>query len=193
VNAGYTQSELDDIQAKWKLRFPPDLIAILLERRRVIDLGERFQSFDWLEAADSVITDALNWPFEGFLFDVWNGSWWPEWGEMPSSPELQKERLKEIFARAPKLIPVYGHRYIPEEPKEAGNPIFSVWQMDVICYGADLSDYIALETRAPTVPSGETKPLKCIDFWSRAVEFNNERFASNDSSTFYNRNKVLPE
>jgi hypothetical protein len=140
-----------------------------------------------------VITDALNWPFEGFLFDVRNGSWWPEWGEMPSSPELQKERLKEIFARAPKLIPVYGHRYIPEEPKEAGNPIFSVWQMDVICYGADLSDYIALETRAPTVPSGETKPLKCIDFWSRAVEFNNERFASNDSSTFYNRNKVLPE
>ena len=190
---GYSQSELADIQAKWRFRFPPDLMAILLERRRVIDLGERFRSFDWLETPDNQIAEALNWPFEGFLFDVEHGLWWPEWGEMPSDLLVRRERFKEIFARAPKLIPVYGHRYIPEEPHEEGNPIFSVWQMDVICYGANLADYIEQETKTPVAASREPVPVKGIDFWSRAVEFNTERFATGDGFAFYNRNKVLPE
>src|SRR6185312_7140599 len=112
---GYTQSELDDIQAKWNLRFPPDLLALYRERRHVID-DPRFRSFDWLEADAAAIRDALEWPLEGFLFDVGHGLWWPEWGEMPHDIAAREARLREVFAPVPKLIPVYGHRYIPEMP-----------------------------------------------------------------------------
>src|SRR5213078_4455823 len=121
-----------------KLRLPPDLVALYHERRRVIEPPEYdyMRSFDWLTESEQKIRDAINWPLEGFLFDVDHGLWWPEWGDMPKGLEERREKLRAIFATAPKLIPIYGHRCIPETPHEAGNPIFSVWQMDTICYGA---------------------------------------------------------
>ncbi|MBV9989999.1 MAG: SMI1/KNR4 family protein [Alphaproteobacteria bacterium] len=188
--AGYTQSELDDIQAKWGLRFPPDLVALYRQRRKVIETPG-FDSFDWLAADDATVRDALDWPLGGFFFDVGHGLWWPEWGPMPEENSAREARLREIFAQAPKLIPVCGHRYIPETPHEAGNPVFSVYQMDVIVYGADLADYIVHEnTVGPRI--FETPPAKMIPFWSRAVEFNNQRFASGVGFACHNRNDVFP-
>ena len=192
--AGYTQTELDDIQAKWNLRFPPDLVALLRARRKVIE-GE-FGSFDWLDAPDETIKGSLDWPLEGFLFDVQHGLWWPEWGDRPDEPHVTEDRLKSIFAAAPKLIPVCGHRYIPEEPNEDGNPVFSVWQMDVICYGANLDDYIRRELNPETKddwPDASDSNVKQIPFWTRAVEFNNQRFSDGRGFAFFNKGSVLPE
>jgi len=191
--AGYTQTELDDIQAKWDLRFPPDLIALYRERRRVIDHPDfnYMKSFDWLIEPDEKIRAAIDWPLQGFLFDVEHGLWWPEWGEMPRALEERREKLREIFSGAPKLIPIYGHRCLPEVPHEAGNPVFSVWQMDVIVYGANLDDYVQYElnpgSREPL------PPVKQVPFWSRAVAFNNDRFANGGSFQFFNKDGVLPE
>jgi hypothetical protein len=191
--AGYTQTELDDIQAKWGLRFPPDLLALYRERRRVIDHPQfdYMRSFDWLTEPDDKIRSAIDWPLEGFLFDVEHGLWWPEWGEIPEALDERREILRSVFATAPKLIPIYGHRCIPETPHEAGNPVFSVWQMDVIIYGADLEDYIRREMTPGA--SGHPPPAKQIPFWSRAVDFNNNRFSGGGSFKFFNQGGVLPE
>ena len=62
-----------------------------------------------------------------------------------SAPDARKEVLRSVVSRAPKLIPLIGHRYLPEEPREPGNPVFSVYQADVIYYGADLTDYFERE------------------------------------------------
>jgi hypothetical protein len=106
---GYTQTELDAAQEKWSLRFPPDLIAILRERRSVI----ADDPFDWVKTTDDKIRDVLNWPLEGFWFDVQhNNAWWPEWGEKPARPKQQLEALRAFVAAAPKLIPVFGHRCV---------------------------------------------------------------------------------
>lgn len=192
--AGYTQTELDGIQEKWDLRFPPDLVALLRTRRKVIE--GRLSSFDWLEASDETIKQSLDWPFEGFLFDVQHGLWWPEWGDRPDEPDVAEDRLRAVFATAPRLIPVYGHRYIPEVPNENGNPIFSVWQMDVICYGANLEDYIRRELDPGSkgdCPDVSDPEVKRIPFWTRAVEFNNQRFSNGGSFAFFNKGSVLPE
>jgi hypothetical protein len=191
---GYTQDELDDIQAKWSLRFPPDLVALYRERRLVIDHPEHayMNSFDWLTEPDKKIRDALDWPLEGFLFDVAHGLWWPEWGGMPETLPERREKFLAIFAEAPKLIPISGHRCIPETPHEAGNPVFSVWQMDVICYGADLAHYIRHEMLTDWDAEADWPPIKTIPFWSRAVAFNNERFASGRGFAFFNKDGVLP-
>src|SRR5438445_61404 len=111
---GYSQSELDEIQHRWGLRFTPDLVELLREHRPLLD-GPA--SFDWLRSDPAKIKDRLDWPFESFWFDVERDqAWWPEWGEKPAELTERRGRLTEIFAGAPKLIPLFGHRYIPEEP-----------------------------------------------------------------------------
>lgn len=193
--SGYTQIELDDIQAKWSLHFPPDLLALYRERRRVIELEEeKFSSLDWIDTSDEQIWASLNWPLEGFWFDVQNnGTWWPEWGMKPTLQHDQYNTLLKVFAEAPKLIPVCGHRYIPEDPCETGNPIFSVYQTDVIIYGANLSDYIRREfhpSEDGSCPQPNTLGVRTIQFWTRAVEHNNERFGAGQGFVFANRGQL---
>jgi hypothetical protein len=120
----------------------------------------------------SIIQNRLEWPFESFWFDVQhNAVWWPEWGAKPSNVIQQRERLKEAFALAPRLIPLFGHRYLPEQPSERGNPVFSVHQTDVICYGANLQDWI--ERERGDYDSMPWPPTKEIPFWSEALRKNN--------------------
>lgn len=166
---GYSQSELDDVQARWNLRFPRDLIDLLREHRPLLGGSD---SFDWLLSDPAAIQERLDWPLEGFWFDVErNNQWWPEWGEKPLALGEQRDLLKKVFAGAPRLIPLYGHRYIPQEPFEVGNPIFSVYQMDIICYGSDLNDWIERERRGWSAPPW--RPIKEIRFWSEALRKNN--------------------
>jgi hypothetical protein len=165
---GYSQAELDDVQARWSLRFPSDLVAILRERRSVIQAPARV--FDWITSEPAEIQRMLDWPLEGFWFDVeHNDLWWPAWGPKPSADSDCHAVLKAVFDSAPRLIPLYGHRYLPEEPAEAGNPIFSVYQSDIITYGANLLDYIEREEGRTQSP---WPPLKEIRFWSEAVRRN---------------------
>ena len=48
-------------------------------------------------------------------------------------------------AKAPRLIPILSHRYMPDDPPLAGNPVFSVYQTDIIYYGYDLASYFESE------------------------------------------------
>jgi hypothetical protein len=158
---GYTQSELDTAQRKYGLVFPPDLVDLFLKRRPV-------QGWDW-RSDDREIREMLERPYEGLLFDVENsGLWWPEWGIRPEGTAERKAILRKVVDEAPKLIPLLSHRYIPSEPNETGNPIFSIVQSDVIYYGTDLADYFEREF------VNNQKPLithiKPIRFWSDLVE-----------------------
>jgi hypothetical protein len=165
---GYSHLEIDDIQERWNLRFPPDLVDLLLIHRPLLDGPS---SFDWILSDPTAIQGRLDWPFDSFWFDVvHSGVWWPTWGDKPEGLNGQREQLKAAFAGAPKLIPLFSHRYIPEEPHDSGNPVFSVYQTDVICYGADLQDWLDRERGN----SNKTWPeIKEIPFWSEAVERNN--------------------
>lgn len=170
MSAGYSQSEIEDIQSRWKLRFPPDLIELMRQRRPLISDG-----FDWFKSSAEEIQRKLDWPYEGFLFDVrHNDLWWPEWGPKPISGAEQAATLSEVIAKAPKLIPLFGHRYLPETPFESGNPVFSVWQSDVIYYGENLADWILREeTRLDAGrPIEPDFPPKEIPFWSETVRRN---------------------
>ncbi len=72
-------------------------------------------------------------------FDIENNGFWLEaWGPKPEVLSDQLRIAKEHYDQAPKLIPIFSHRYIPATPSEIGNPIFSVYQTDIIYYGYDL-------------------------------------------------------
>lgn len=162
---GYTLRELEAAQERYGLRFPPDLVGLLLDRRPV-------DGWDWRND-DANIRGALAHPLDGLLFDLeHNNLWWPEWGERPASSEERAEVLKAIVGAAPRLIPLIAHRYIPETPSEAGNPIFSVMQADVIYYGANLEEYFANEFGDEFGDTLHLGSPRRIPFWSDLVERN---------------------
>ncbi|HEY0314294.1 MAG TPA: hypothetical protein VGC56_17610 [Allosphingosinicella sp.] len=134
---GFTSDALDDAQDRYGLRFPPDLVELLRERR----LDARY---DWA-AECPAIRRMLEWPFDMLQFDIENGLWWPDWGERPTTAERRGEVLRAALAAAPKLIPLYVHRFLPETPASPGNPVFSMHGFDTIVYGANLSAYVEKE------------------------------------------------
>ncbi len=158
----YTPKELDRAQDIYDLVFPPDLIAFLSERHPLLH-------YDW-RTDNEVIRGMLRWPYEGLLFDVENNNLWlPDWGKKPETVVLRASRLQEIVDAAPKLIPLFGHRYLPADPAEADNPVFSVYQSDIIYYGTNLHEYIGRETHLPiTIPVPAV--LKPIRFWAQFTD-----------------------
>jgi hypothetical protein len=102
----------------------------------------------WRELDNPKLSESFSWPFEGMCFDIEHNIFWPnEWGERPPDLQLAFEVARGHIARAPVLIPIRGHRYLPATPCIAGNPVFSVYQADIIIYGVDLENYLHNEFR----------------------------------------------
>ena len=94
--SGFTQSELDQAQERYDIRFPPDLAGFLLDR-------SPGGGYDW-STDDHLIHRMLAWPTELLLFDVENGLWWPGWGKRPFEKLARAEVVGDAVKRVPKLI-----------------------------------------------------------------------------------------
>ena len=129
------------------------------------------------------------------LFDVEHNHFWlDEWGPRPESLALAQDKVRELVAAAaPTLIPIYAHRMIPDRPHQSGNPVFSVHQTDVICYGIDLRDYLIHEFYTAT--EGYVWPIPAnvrrIEFWD-LERFQDTRWDENGTARFDNRRGILP-
>ncbi len=157
--AGYTKGELEAAQERYDLIFPPDLFDLLLELQPA-------RGYDW-RGENAAIREMLDWPFDTLRYDVeQNGLWWAEWGERPKTADDRALVLKAQLAKAPKLIPLIGHRFIPQEPCLSGNPVLSMYGLDTIYYGANLPQYFDNEFNGRWVV-GEVRPVR---FWSDLVE-----------------------
>lgn len=162
---GYTQRELDEAQDRYALRFPPDLIALFLERRPAL-------GYHWT-TEDNRIRQMLRWPLETLLTGVEAGFWWPDWGARPDAMNERSEVVSAALMAAPQLIPLLGHRFIPETPNEAGNPVFSMCGFDTVYYGANLSEYFQNEFEGQY----EVGMTRHVPFWSDFVERSEEAYA----------------
>lgn len=161
---GLSCDELDLAEKQFGIQFPEDYRQLL---REALPVGERFP--DWRRRSDS-ITGSLAWPWDGMAFDIEENSWWFDaWGRRPASLADSLRIAKAHVEQAPKLIPVYGHRYIPSEPLGSGNPIYSVYQMDIIYYGSNLKEYFEIEFlgKEHSMMSNSSRPIR---FWSSVVE-----------------------
>ncbi len=76
--------------------------------------------------------------------------------------------MAAVVESAPKLIPLLSHHYLPATPHEAGNPVFSVYQSDVIYYGTNLDEYFKRELGREQ--RNVLGPIKRIAFWSELTE-----------------------
>jgi hypothetical protein len=119
--------------------------ACVEEFEQYMVLEEAPGFYNWLTDRDGLEAQlARLW--DGLQFDVErNALWPPSWGPQPDTLAAQKARVRELVEGAPRLIPVFGHRYLLGEPCAADNPVFSVWQSDIVVYGANLRDYFLFE------------------------------------------------
>lgn len=164
---GLSDDELQTIESRYQIQFPSDLRAFL---RAAVPRGTAFP--DWRSDSPSELIEVLRWPEDGIAFDVEHNSiWLREWGAQPAKSQAAIEMARELVRQAPLLIPVYAHRYLPTEPMAAGNPVFSIYQSDIIVYGSDLRDYLQNEF----APEGhlelpDSSVCRRIRFWSEIVD-----------------------
>lgn len=172
---GLADAEFLEIEKYFGFKFPPDL-RDFLKCGVPVSQENRAPSFprrdDWRAHIDYII-DRLQWPYEGMCFDIeHNVFWMPGWGARPESTAEACAIAKQHIEQSPTLIPIYGHRYIPDQPHEAGNPVFSVYQTDIIYYGDTLWEYLENEFLIPKsqVPNYLGKNPKQIELWSDIAE-----------------------
>jgi len=162
IGPGLSEHELAAIEDYWAFRFPPDLREML---QVALPLMPPFP--DWRGYRTSQVCDLMEWPVDGICYDVEHDDFWLDaWGRRPLALEDAITVAKANLKLAPKLIPIYGHRYLPAEPCESGNPVFSVYQTDVIYYGANLRDYILTEFGDLSWEQAVAKVSKRIPFWA---------------------------
>jgi hypothetical protein len=138
---GMSSVEIRQIETDYNFCFPPDLKEFLMF---ALPVSSGF--FNWRYASREQIIYQLSSPYEGICFDIeHNNFWMEEWGDRPSSHLDAFEQAKKAFTAAPTLIPIFEHRYMPAQPHDVGNPVFSVHQTDIIYYGANLFNYIENE------------------------------------------------
>jgi len=171
LESGLNNGEIQKIETRFQFRFPPDLCLLL---QTVLPVSEGF--YHWRMALVDIntaeqIEKMFDWVYEGICFDVEHNNFWvsrdlpdvPSWGPKPETLEKQLDTAKVHIATYPKLLPIYRHRFIPETPHEEGNPVFSVYQTDIIHYGDCLVDYFGRE-----LIGGDELPheVRRIPFWS---------------------------
>ncbi|MGL4942126.1 MAG: hypothetical protein ACRC46_02920 [Thermoguttaceae bacterium] len=174
LEPGLTDGEVRAVEERFLFRFPPDLRQLL---QMALPVSERF--YHWRSAlADAKIAEQIekmfDWPRDGILFDVEHNNFWIRhdvpgilaWEPKPTTLEKQLETASQHLSSYVKLIPIYSHRYIPAEPFEEGNPVFSVYQADIICYGDSLENYFRNEFWHSRSRRKLSKNIKHIPFWS---------------------------
>lgn len=160
---GASDRQLQSVERHLGHALPPDLRWLVTNT-----FDPSGYLFRWV--GDPTAIDRFrDWVRDGIEADVRAGLWLTQWGAPPDDPEARAERFRKEFESWPRLIPLIGHRALVVEPIEAGNPVFSIMQSDIIQYGHDLASWIEIEFTHQSRWE-EQRFDRSIPFWSR---FNN--------------------
>lgn len=165
---GLSAADIAAIEAQLGFALPEDFAFLL---RNMRDPGGVF--FPWSSFQKQQYDQSIAWVLRGIEFDIEkNELWLKRWGERPGTPAEALDIARRDFATWPKLLPVYGHRFLPADPCRIGNPVFSIVQTDIVYYGTDLADYLINEfCRGETAGCAETGTIRKIDVWSEFVGY----------------------
>jgi len=143
VQHGLSDAEFARAEAEFGFVFPPDLRAVLAAG---LPVGPGFP--DWRSGGARLhLRASLDLPIAAISFQIArNAVWSKSWGPRPCEPEKALRVARNALKRAPLLIPIFNHCYIPSNPSLAGNPIFFVDENRIFCCGLDLSDFFDRES-----------------------------------------------
>ncbi|KAL1540906.1 hypothetical protein AAHA92_25190 [Salvia divinorum] len=210
IQPGLSESELALAEAEFGFAFPPDLKAVLSSG---FPYGAGFP--DW-RSARVQLRAAIDLPIASVSFHIARNALWSKtWGPRPADPEKAMKIGRNALKRAPLLIPVFDHCYIPCNPCLAGNPIFYVDENRIFCCGFDLADFFERQSPCPKIQrsisersatsllssssladssrrsldAGGLAP-RWVEFWSEAAV--DRRRRDSDSSSSSSSSEILP-
>jgi hypothetical protein len=164
IRPGLSDAEFDAIEAEFAVTFADDHRAFLAAG---LPFGRGWP--DWRDGDRDQLRERLAWPVEGVLFDVaQNDFWYDGWGPRPPDDTAALATARAALVTVPRLVPVYSHRFLPAGRGASGHPVLSVMQTDIICYGADLDDYL---NREFGLGKGADRPCRpTVMFWSLLIQ-----------------------
>ncbi|KAI3760928.1 hypothetical protein L1987_51332 [Smallanthus sonchifolius] len=143
VQQGLSDKEFARAEAEFGFAFPPDLKAVLSSG---LPVGAGFPNWRSAGSARLQLRATLDLPIASISFHIARNSLWSKsWGLRPPEPEKAMKIARNALKRAPLLVPVFNHCYIPCNPSLAANPIFYVDENQIFCCGFDLSDFFDRE------------------------------------------------
>jgi hypothetical protein len=164
IEPGLSPRELEAVERRFGFEFANDHRSFLAT---ALPVGERWP--DWRCRDEPALRRQLSWPVRGVLFDVEHAQFWREdWGRRPAATADAVAEARARLAFAPRLVPVYGHRYLPAGRGTAGHPVLSVYRTDVVYYGMDLLDHLHQEFRTRTGIDRDDprwRPCATVPFW----------------------------
>jgi hypothetical protein len=163
VRPGLDDAEFAEVEAEFGVTFADDHRAFLAAG---LPVGRGWP--DWRDGDRAGLRERLAWPVEGVLFDVaQNDFWYDGWGPRPADPDTALGAARTGLLTAPRMVPVYAHRYLPAGRGTSGHPVLSIYQTDVICCGTDLRGFVYEEFGLGAPSDRPARPT--VTFWSRLI------------------------
>lgn len=160
---GLTFDEIAKIEEIYEIQFPKSLKDFFMV---VLPISKGF--YNWRNITQdniNYIKQMIKRPMQDIEEFAEEINWCDDWGKEPTNEIELRKSIQERLRKAPKLLPIYSHRYMPmffdDNP-----PIVSVHEIDIIYYGEDLEDYFEIEFGRKRQDEIEFHNIKAIPFWS---------------------------
>jgi len=155
-----TEQQIDEVEEKYAVKFNNEhreFLRILhaIDKKEVIEYEDENDEiisekstwfYNWLEDEEEIL-ERLHGLSDWLFSDVegLNKVWLKSWGKRPLSKERREEIFQQWFSKIPKLIPIYGHRFVVSDSSLKWNPVLSMWGSDIIVMGWDFKTYLLNE------------------------------------------------
>lgn len=160
---GLSEKEIESIEAEYGISFPKELRKFY---SIALPVSEGF--YNWRDKCVenvSFIKGVIAKPSIDLIDAVDEIYWCDDWGEEPVELTKKKEIIYDLLIGAPKLIPLYSHRFLASLEIE-DNPVFSIHGTDIICYGENLLAYFEIEFGLKEYSKMNCENIPYIPFWS---------------------------
>jgi len=165
LSEGLNQYELNKINEVFGIEFPKELMDFYCV---ALPISDKF--YNWRDFSIKNIEKikyALDKPYN----DVYNLAdeiyWCEDWGMEPDR-EGKARFIRHKLKSAPKLIPIFSHRYVPMIDKD-NLPVFSVCNTDVIYYGENLELYFEIEFGDRKQSEINFARIESVPFWNELL------------------------
>jgi len=162
---GLSIDEIKQIEQLYEIVFPEELKSLYMS---FLPISNGFYLWrDFSSSNIQSIRNMIEMPFKEMENEINDIEWSENWGEEPLGYE-RNEKIRQKLKTAPKLIPIYFHRYIASGNLEC-SPVFSVHGTDIIYYGENLNQYLEIEFAGRPYEDIDYKQIHQIPFWSEII------------------------
>lgn len=159
-SSGLTIDTVEKIEKIYEICFPDSIKEFYLTALPISMGNTAFPIWnDFSPENIAHIRQLMRDPYQWLRRDIECGFWLSTWDD---------KTIDELFENAPKLIPIYSHRYLPAL-EDANPPVISTVGRDTVFYGVSLEDYLLREFCNASTDLVEIK-VPHIALWSDILE-----------------------